>query len=72
MGFWGETSIGNTDVVNTDGAPGTTIFVGVLDPRNMDPAPTLEVGDVWIRIPQIVYPATVATVFGVGAPTVTT
>jgi hypothetical protein len=37
-----------TYVVNTDGDPGTTIYVGTTDPEDMIPAPTLEVGDLWI------------------------
>lgn len=37
-------------VVNTDGDPGTTIYVGTVDPETL--AVTLEDGDVWIEVPE--------------------
>jgi hypothetical protein len=35
-------------VVNTDGDPGTAIYVGSIDP---DVSYTLATGDVWIEVP---------------------
>lgn len=39
---------GKATIVNTDGDPGTTVFVGSVDPT-VDHMP--EVGDVWIEVP---------------------
>lgn len=35
-------------IINTDGDPGKTIYVGAVDP---DGVYTLAVGDVWIEVP---------------------
>ena len=37
-----------SSVANTDGDPGTTIYVGSVDP---DTLYTLQAGDVWIEVP---------------------
>lgn len=38
-------SLGNATIINTDGDPGTKIYVGTVDPSTIY---TLEAGDVWI------------------------
>ncbi len=65
MGYWDD-----KQVVNTDGAAGKAIYVGILNPS--DEGYNLQIGDVWIRLPLLVYPATVSTSSSVPAPTVTT
>jgi hypothetical protein len=39
---------GKANIINTDGDPGKTIYVGSVDP---DVAYTPAVGDVWIEVP---------------------
>jgi hypothetical protein len=39
---------GITPVINTDGDPGATIYVGIVDPQTLY---TLQTGDVWIEVP---------------------
>ena len=43
-----EAAGGTVEIVNTDGDPGSTIYVGSVDP---DGTYTLAAGDVWIEVP---------------------
>jgi hypothetical protein len=47
-GYTPQTPTGGATIVNTDGDPGSTIYVGSIDP---DVSYSPAVGDVWIQVP---------------------